>query len=230
MGTKKQAEKSKKNWTKIIAIIVGVLFVVLMVVSSLGSSWISSIAGVKTGDVVTLDYTIRDASGTPLVTSSQQVYQQMVSAGSSVIYSKQLTVTANQTAPTTVVPVQVYAAGNWDNSFALFANEYDAISSGILGMKTSGQKTIPLISNKPMSQFWTVDQLAANNMSISSIKVGQQIALGISDNPTADLTNSTTPYYIRLGEITNKTAEGVTIDFAYPSVDVTVVSIKSATS
>jgi len=230
MGAKKQAEKSGKMWTKILAIVAGVLFVVLMVVSSMGSSWISSLATVKPGDVVVLDYTLKDAQGNPLVTSSSSLYKQLTSGNSSVLYSKQLTLTANQSLPKSVFPVQVYSEKTgWTNQFALFASEYDAMSLGIVGLKTNGQKTISLVSKQPMTQFWSADQLVSNNMSLSSMQVGQLIALGVSDNPEA-AGNSTAQYYVRIGEITNKTPDGITLDFSYPSVDVTVVSINKATS
>ena len=230
MGAKKQAEKSKKIWTKVLAIVAGVLFVVLMVVSSMGSSWISSLATAKSGDVVVIDYTLKDALGNPLVTSNYDTYTQLVNKGSSVMYSKQLTVTANQSLPNSIFPVQVYSANTgWTTRFALFASEYDAISKGIVGLNTKGQKTIVLTSNMPMTQFWSVDQLKSKNMSLSSMEVGQLIALGVSDNPDAASENSTSQYYVRIGEITNKTSDGITLDFAYPSVDVTVVSINKAT-
>ncbi|MFA5332116.1 MAG: hypothetical protein WC342_07030 [Methanoregula sp.] len=227
MGTKKQAEKTKKTWSKVAVITLGVLFVVLMVVSSLGMSWISSVAGVKSGDVVVIDYTILDANGTPIVTTSQQVYQQVVSSGSSVFVSRQLQLIANESATKAIMPIPVYAAGTWNNSFALFANEYDAISQGVVGMKVNGQKTISL-DGKPMEQFWTVDQLEANNMNITRAVVGEKLALGVSNNPT--MSNSSTDYSIRIGEIINKTPEGVGIDFSYPSIKVTVVSRNGGTS
>jgi hypothetical protein len=231
MGAKKQAEKSGKMWTKILAIVAGVLFVVLMVVSSMGSSWISSLATVKPGDVVVLDYTLKDGQGNPLVTSSSSLYKQLASGGSSVLYSKQLTLTANQSLQKSVFPVQVYSEKTgWTNQFALFASEYDAISSGVVGLKTNGQKTISLVSKQPMTQFWSADQLVRNNLSLSSMQVGQLIALGVSDNPEAASDNSTAQYYVRIGEITNKTTDGITLDFSYPSVDVTVVSVNKATS
>ncbi|WP_292425136.1 hypothetical protein [Methanoregula sp.] len=232
MGAKKQAVKSKKVWIKALAIVAGVFFVIVMIVSSMGSSWISSLAVVKPGDVAVVDYTIRDSQGQPLLTSNQQLYTQLTSGGSSVMYSKQLTITANQSLTKSVFPVQFYTANTgWasTNQFALFASEYDAISTGIVGLNTNGKKTISLASKQPMTQFWSADQLASNNMSLSSMQVGQLLALGVSDNPEAASDNSTAQYYVRLGEITNKTSDGITLNFAYPSVDVTVVSINKAT-
>jgi len=231
MGAKKQAVKSKKVWIKVLAIVAGVLFVVLMVVSAMGSSWISSLATIKPGDVAVVDYTLRDAQGNPLLTSNQQLYTQLAGEGSGVLYAKQLTITANQSITTAVFPVQVYTASTgWTNQFALFASEYNAISTGIVGLKTNGQKTISLTSAQPMTQFWSANQLALNNMSLSSMQVGERIALGVSDNPDAALANSTSQSYVRIGEVTNKTPDGITIDFSYPSVDVTIVSINQASS
>jgi hypothetical protein len=235
MGTKKQAEKSKKMWVKILAVIACVFFAIVMILSAMGSSWITSLATIKPGDVVVVDYTLRDAQGTPIMTSNQQLYTQLTSQGSGLLYSKQLTITANQSLANgvDVFPIQFYSSANgWStqNQFALFASEYDAISSGIIGLHANSQKTISLSTAKPMTQFWSADQLAASNMSLSSVQVGQLIALGVSSNPYAYETNSTAPSYVRIGEVANKTADGITIDFSYPSVDVTVESINAASS
>lgn len=231
MGTKKQQEKSKKLWVKVLAVIVGVVFVVLMVVSSMGSSWISGIASVKPGDTVVVDYTLRDAQGHAIVTSSSSLYKQLAGQGSNVLYSKQLTLTANQSLATPLFPVQVYSTSSgWASQFALFASEYNTMSNGIVGLRVSDQKTISLDSGKPMTQFWSTEQLENNNMSLSQMSVGQLIALGVSDNPEAGAGNSTATYYTRVGEITNKTSEGITLDFAYPTADITVVSINKASS
>ena len=49
------------------------------------------------------------------------------------MYSKQLTITANQSPSTAIFPVQVYTAkSGWNNQFALFASEYTTISTGVV--------------------------------------------------------------------------------------------------
>ena len=55
--------------------------------------------------------------------------------------------------PSAIFPVQVYTQNTgWaTNPFALFGSEYSAISTGIVGLKANGQKTISLQSNKPMT-------------------------------------------------------------------------------
>lgn len=229
MGTKKQEEKSRKLWIKILAVGLCVVVAAMMVISAMGSSWISSLAVVKPGDVAVVDYTLKDAQGNPLVTTDATVYKQALNSGSNILYSKQLTVTANQSAASSVYPVSVYSEGTgWSTQFALFANEYNAISNGIVGMRASSQKTIPLTENKPMTQVWTADQLESHKVNFSSIKVGSILALGVSSNPEAEYSNSTSDYYMRLGEVTNKTPNDLTIDFSYPTIDVTVTSINKA--
>ncbi|MEN6443704.1 MAG: hypothetical protein WC391_01425 [Methanoregula sp.] len=225
MGEKKQAEKSRKRWTKVLAIIAGVLFVVLMVVSSMGSSWMTSLASVKPGDVVVLDYTIRDSHGYPLVTSDQAIYTQAIASGDQALYSKQLTITANQSLTQPIYPVQVYTSqSGWGQKYAIFASEYDELSTGILGLKTNEKKTINTESSKPMTQNWTDDQLMKNNLNLSDMRVGQVLSLGVSDDPEAAITN-TSVYYIRMGEIANVTGDGIILDFSHPNMDISVVSI-----
>ena len=94
-------------------------------------------------------------------------------------------------------------------------------------MKANDQKTISIME-KPEPTFWSADKLAANNMSLSSIQVGELIYLGAG--PETMQTNSSAPSYLRIGEVSNKTADGITIDISYPSIDVTVESINAASS
>lgn len=225
MGVKKQAEKSKKQWTKILAVVAGVLFVVLMVVSSMGMSWMTSLRSVQPGDVVVLDYTINDAQGNPMITSDQSLYKSLTTAGKGVILSKQLTVTANQSLVKSVYPVQVYTPqSGWATQYAIFASEYDVLSNSVVGMKSGSTKTVPIISGSPMTQFWSKEQLTKNKLNLTEVSVGDAIALGISENPLAADKN-TTSYYLRIGQISEKAPEGVTIDFAHPSYVISVASI-----
>ena len=230
MGEKKRKEASTKNWTKIIiGIFVAffcVVFAVGMIISSTGTGWISGLVGVKPGDVVVLDYTLKDAQGNPLVTSDQTLYNRIKAAGYDIYGSKQMTITANQSLTTPVFPIQVYTSqSGWGDKYSIFASEYNSISSGIIGMKKNEKKTINVVSGIPLTQYWTADQLRERKLNLSDVQVGTVIPLGVSENPGAATDNSTTSYYIRLGEVTNKDADGVTIDFSHPIIDVSIFSI-----
>jgi len=229
MGEKKRKEAAGKKWNKIIVIVVGVLFVVLMIVSSMGSSWINSLAVTKPGDVVRLDYTLYDASGSPIITTNQQVFEKAIAQGNGMIYSKPLTITANQTYTDSVYPVQVFTVANgWDNQYAFFPKEYEAISAGVGGMKTNEKKTISLPVEASMTQLWTPAQLSLNNVNLSKIKVGDMMAMGVS-NSHEELDSNTTAPNFRVAVITGKSDSGATVDFGCPKIDITVAAINART-
>jgi hypothetical protein len=224
MGEKKKKEASTKLWQKILIVGACVLFVVLMVVSGMGSSWLSIFSVVKPGDTVVIDYTLFDAGGKPILTTDQQLYT-TTPANSGLVLSRQISITANQSSIRSLYPVQIYTpASGWSNQFAIFSQEYDAISAGLVGMKINEQKRISIPSGNSMTQNWSADQLMLNNVNISDINVGDVLAMGVSDNPEVEVSNSTITY-IRTGEVTQKYPSGVVVDFGYPSADIRVVSI-----
>ena len=226
MGEKKQKEKSIAQWKKVVVVGACVLFVVLMIVSGMGMSWISAFAVVKPGDVVVVDYTLYDAGGNPIVTSDQTLFKTEYTQGHSIIYSKQISVTANQSLSHPLFPVQVYSAtAGWVNQFAIFRPEYDAISSGIVGMKVNGEKRITIPSSETMTQLWSPELLQRNGVNLTTINIGDLLTMGVSDNPEEMASNTSTMTYMRVGEVSRKSTQGVVVDFGYPSVVVSIVSI-----
>lgn len=226
MGEKKQKEKTVAQWKKIVVVGACVLFVVLMIVSGMGSSWISAFAVAKPGDVAVIDYTLYDAGGNPIVTTDQTLFRQAVSQGKFMLFSKQLSITSNQPLAQTLLPVQVYSTSSgWVDKFAIFKPEYDAMSSGIVGMKVNEQKRINIPSAASMTQLWTPELLKRNGVNMSDIKVGDIIPMGVSDNPEQMATNQSSTSYVRIGEVSQKTPEGATVNFGYPAADIRVVSI-----
>ena len=71
MGVKKKKEDSTKLVSKILIVGVCLLFVGLMVLSGMGSSWLTIFTSVKAGDTVVIDYTLFDAGGKPIVTTDK---------------------------------------------------------------------------------------------------------------------------------------------------------------
>jgi len=228
MGEKKKKQEQVRNIYKVLAVVGCILFVVLMVVSSMGSGWITSFHGIQPGETVTIDYTIRDAQGYPLVTTDQQLYKQVAGTGQGIYFSKQLAIQANQSSIKAVIPVQVYSPDSgWTKTFALFGGESDAISKGIVGMKTNEQKSISIPFRDSMTQTWSVAQLRSNGVNLTDIKTGDMIAMGVSDTPELEKNSTASTYSIRIGEVTKKSADGVVINFGYPAIDVRVVSISN---
>jgi hypothetical protein len=227
MGEKKQKQQTK-NWIKALVVIACVLFVVLMVVSAMGTGWLSFFTVIRPGDTVTIDYTIRDGNGDPLVTTDQQVYRTGAGSGAGIFFSKQLVVQANQSSTKAVIPIQVYSAeGGWSKTFALFGGEFDAITSNIIGMKDNEQKSIRMPFRDSMTQTWSPAQLKSNGVNLTDVQIGDQIAMGVSDTPELEKNTTASSYSIRIGEVTKKSADGVVISFGYPTIDVTIVSINN---
>jgi hypothetical protein len=224
MSDKKQKEAMVKKVKQVLVVGACVLFVVLMILSGMGSNWLKMFTVVKPGDAVVVDYTFYDISGKPLLTTNQQIYSQLTTKGQSIIFGKQLPVTAGQNLTKSLYPVQIYTEGNgWTGSFAIFGTEYDAISETLIGMKTGDQKRIRL-TNASLSQTWSKETLERNNVSIDLMNVGDSLAMGVSDKPEEMASNASVSY-TRIGEITSKTADGIVIDFGYPYVDITVTTI-----
>jgi FKBP-type peptidyl-prolyl cis-trans isomerase 2 len=224
MGEKKQKEELKKKVYQVFIVGVCILFVVLMILSGMGSQWLTMFTVIKPGDTVVLDYTMYDAAGNPVMTSSQQAYTKAAEKGRDIIISRQLSMTAGKNLTTSVFPVNIYTStGGWTTQYALFSNEYQAINQQLAGMKTGDQKRIP-IPNSTIEQEWSAAQLANNSVNISDLRTGDLFALGVSDDPLG-MMNSTSTTYTRAGEITRITNESVVVDIGYPTVEISVVAI-----
>ena len=193
----------------------------------MGTSWISSFATVKPGDSVVIDYTLYNSNGYPLITTDLSQYQQAMSTGMGLIYAKQITLAANQSWPAYVYPVQIYTAqGGWSKQFAIFSMEYNAISSGVVGMKANQKKRISFPDNGTMIQFFSAASLQQNNVNSSELAVGDSLSMGVSDTP--ELARQFLGYLCphRAGN-PGITGCGVTVDFGYPGADITVTSINN---
>jgi len=226
MGEKKKKEESMKLAKKVLIVGACVLFVVLMIISGMGSGWLTLFTSVKPGDSVTIDYTLFDAAGKPIVTTEKSTYDQVVAQGRGVFSSKQITITANQTMEKPIYAITVYPSnGGTVQQLALFSSEYNAVSSGIIGMRVNEQKRIAISSNLSMTYDWSAERLALNKINLSDITVGESFFMGVSDNPEDAANNTSANTFLRIGDVATKSPEGVVVDFSYPMADVRVVSI-----
>jgi hypothetical protein len=226
MGVKKKKEESTKLVSKILIVCVCVLFVGLMILSGMGTGWLTIFSSVKSGDTVVIDYTLFDAAGKPIVTTEKSTYDQAVAQGSGIFGSKQITITANQTMEKPIYSILVYPSnGGKVQQLALFSSEYNALSSGIIGMRVNEQKRIAISPNTTMTYDWSAERLALNKINLSEITVGDSFFMGVSDNPEAAANNTTASAFLRIGEVTKKSPEGLVVNFSFPAIDVRVVTI-----
>jgi hypothetical protein len=225
MGEKKKKEATVKTWKKVLFVAAALLFIVIMVVSSMGMNWISGIAPVKAGDAVLVDYTIYDSSGRPFLTTDQQVYKEQAAKGVSILFAKQLTLTANQSYRQALYPVLVYSPMNGGSyqEFALYNPEYAAINNAVVGMKANEKKRIALPTSGTMSALLSPEDLEKTQIDIKSLENGDSLLLGVSENPESMAGNASAVSYVRLAQVVRVSDAGVVVDFGYPSADVTVV-------
>ena len=226
MGDKKQKEAMMKKVKQVLVVGACVLFVVLMILSGMGSGWLTMFTVIKPGDKVVVDYTFYDTNGNPLLTTNQQTYSQVASKGKNILFGRQLSMTAGQNVTKSLYPVQIYTSeSGWSQQFAIFGTEYNAIGSTLIGMRTGDQKRIQ-IPNSSIVQEWPKEQIE-QKIGMDNLNVDDILLMGVSDNPEEMMTNTSTTVYTRIGVITSKTAEGILVDSGYPSVDISIVSINA---
>src|SRR5512147_160875 len=210
MGDKKQKELIRKRLTQVLVVGACVLFVILMVLSGMGSHWLTMFTVVKPGDKVIVDYTFYDAGGHPLLTSNQQVYTQATSQGKSIIVGRQLSLIAGQNTSRMVYPVQIYTPSEgWSGQFALFSTEYNAIDGALTGMRTGEQKHLS-VPNSSIAQAWSKADIE-KKISMDNLNLGDVLTMGVSDNPE-NMTSNSSVVYTRVGVISHKSDEGIIVD------------------
>jgi FKBP-type peptidyl-prolyl cis-trans isomerase 2 len=222
MGEKKQKEARMKRVKQILIVLACVLFVVLMILSGMGSHWITSFKTVKPGDSVVVDYTLYDSAGNPILTSDQQR-----AAKGNIIYTYQrLTLAAGQDPVKSMYPVPIYTGSSETTTqFAILPTEYAAINQAIIGMKSGDQKRVQIPeSSEP--RLWDAATIAQSGLNVSQISVGELIPMALSDNPEAMASNSSSTY-LRIGRITGISGDGIVVDVNYPAADISIVSINA---
>jgi hypothetical protein len=153
---------------------------------------------------------------------------QDVAKGENIFATKQLTVISNKTMDKSIFGVPGSAStGTGVQQLAIFSSEYNAISSGIIGMKVNEQKRIAIPSDNMMKNDLSVEQLALSKINLTDISVGDSFFMGVSDT-TQQVTNTTkATTYLRIGDVVSKSPDGVVVDLNYPSIEVKVVSINN---
>ena len=221
-------EKEKKsgvaNWKKALAIVAGVLFVVLMIVSSMGMSWISGIAPAKPGDTATLLYTVWDDQGRPVLTTDQRIFNETWGKQNIVFLASPIQMVVNSTTSDLFAPMPAQLPRVGEVRFALLGAEANRISQGLVGMRDGETKRISLDLGDPMETDITndqFDQMFGN--STTNVVAGKQFIRVLTDQPAINLDpNVTLPEYYRVFYFKSINQDGYTLKYGYTSADVTV--------
>ncbi len=214
-------------WKKVLFVSVGVLFVVLMIVSSTGTSWLNVFQTVKPGAIVVTDVTFRDNQDRTVLTTSETIYSSAIKENRSVFLVSPFTVDAGleYTDPVMTVPILAPQSGV---NYTLFGEEYNAITMGVVGMHPGGTKTIPLDSNVTEERNYTAEEFDRLGGDFGNTSVGDEMVLSFVENPAALYDNTTTPTYaLRTTHVVNKTDESLVLSFSLASADLTITKVTS---
>lgn len=223
-------KKEEINWTKYGIVTVCVLMAVFMVFSMLGMSWLNIFSQAKPGNSAIIDYTIRDAQNRPIVTTSSSILLQAQEADDLVLMSDKLLVRVNISETRDLVPIQVLSPSSQGGliDFGLFGPELDAISFGAVGMKVGESKTVTVPIGTQLVRTMTRAQFAnITGDSFGDVKVGDQVPIAFSETPQISVDNTTPTSYLRTSTITSMNEEEVTINYGYPTIDITLSELRS---
>ncbi len=223
----KPEEPGTALWKKVLFVSVGVLFVVLMVVSSMGTSWLNVFQTVKPGAVVVTDVTITDDQNRPVLTTSESVYMNGLKENRSVFLVSPFVLDAGLPYTDTVKTVPIVAPQGGVN-YTLFGEEYNAITMGVTGMHPGGTKTIPLGSNVTEERNYTAEEFEQLGGDFGNTSIGDEMVLSFVENPAALYDNTTTPSYaLRTTHVVNRTDDSLVLSFSHARADLTVSQVRS---
>jgi hypothetical protein len=227
---KKGKEKEIFPWKKVFVIAVGVLFVAMMVLSAMGMSWLQSFRRVAANDSVTVDFTLRDPLGQPVLTSDQNLYRAALTQGGLILLTSPLTIRAGYVGngPFTGVKAENYylsRAGQQIN-FGILGQELDGMDVAVLGMKTGEKKTVRFTLSDPLVISMKDYEFTAMGGNFTALTVGDLIPIGFSETPLVsgleDSNTSAQNAIWRIGTVINKTGHSIEVRHLYPTVDITV--------
>ena len=228
---KSDVKKNPINWPKYVVIVACVLLAVFMIFSMLGMSWLNVFSQAKPGNSATIDFTIRDAQDRPIVTTNSGIYNKAIDAKNLALMTDKMSIRVNISESRDLVPIQVVNPSNQGGliDFGLFRPELDAISYGTLGMKVGESKTLQIPMASQLTRTMTMEQFAnISGESYANAKVGDQVPIAFSENPQIALDNSTASTYLRTSSITAIKDGNVTINYGYPTIDITLTQLANS--
>jgi hypothetical protein len=231
-------KKEKKTeifpWKKVFVIAVGVLFVAMMVFSAMGMSWLQSFRTVMANDTVTIDFTVRDTMGQPVLTTDQNLYQTTLARGYLVFITSPLTIQAGHLGNQPYTGVQAenyYVSRSGDQvKFGILGQELDELDAAVLGMKTGDIKTIHFTFSDPLIISMTKQEFTSMGGNFTNSGIGDLVPIGISEAPVVQglkgYNSTPTNTVLRIAIVVNKTAGAIEVQHRYPSADITVKEFK----
>lgn len=221
---KKDTKKKNDDWAKT-ATRVFVVFILISCVLgfTLTMGFFNIFKKAEEGSIVAVQYTIRDETGIPIITSETSVVEtEGVLAG----VSQPIQFMVNQTYEDFIVPIEVYVYSSGVINYALFETEMQAISDGVVGLGEGDSTTVYFPFGSSLEREMSKEQYENIGGNFSEAEVGMWIPLGFAPQPEIALENET-PQTIatRYAKITDIGDDSLTVLYGYAGADVRVETI-----
>jgi hypothetical protein len=220
---KREKEEKTKFWTKVMLILIAVLFVGMMILSSMGTGWLTTFRTVKPLDTLAMQYTLRDGSGQVILTTDKTVYQTALKNGDPVFYTTTLDILAGKTGNPAIQGVPAYNPYVGEVQFGLLGLEADEMGAALLGLRAGETKKVTFVFEDPLQVDVSEEEFNIIGGNFSTSVVGDWIPIGFSETPRTDISgeNETPPNtVIRMARIVEKTNTSALLGYRYPTAEI----------
>jgi hypothetical protein len=227
---KPQEQKAQPiNWAQIFIAAFCVIMAISMVVSMFGTTWLNFFTTVKESDRAIVDFTFYDELGRPVVTTSQSIYQRAVETNDIIFFTERMTLIAGARTERDLTPIKAFTQYSLDFvDFGLFGPEIDEMAYAVIGKKVGSSINVDIPMSVDLVRFMDNEQfiqIAGDILDV--VQVGDQLPISFSETPQIVLDDAIPQTYLRTATITEITDEGVTLNYGYPYVALTVAELRS---
>jgi hypothetical protein len=164
-----------------------------------------------------------DDNGNTIITTDLPTARAALQQGIPVLYaSEALSMTAGKTGSPAFTLVPAYNPVIGTTNFALFGQEYDEMSVGLLGLHAGESRTIPFSFNDTYEQTFTAAYLESQGFNFSTLAVGDLVSFGISTTPVVqgleNANETQEEVAVRTASVVEKTNESATFRLRYATV------------
>ena len=159
----------------------------------------------KEGDRASIDFTFYDSFGRPVVTTSQEIYQENVENEDIIFLAGAMPIVAGSVSGGDLIPIEVFSQYTTSGllEFGLFGPELDEMGYAIIGQKVGSVIDVEIPMAKDLIRFMDNNQFIqiAGDI-LDFVEVGDQVPIAFSKTPQIALDDATPQIYLRTATIT----------------------------
>jgi len=231
MKSDKKGKNTKKStwvqsWGKIFLVMAGILFVGVMIITSMGTSWLVAMKPAQSGDVAYVDVSLKDELGRTVFTTNQRVFNMSLEKGTLAVWlAEPMVIRVNDTTMDLVKPVPAYlSVKGWD-SFAFLGPEYNQVAAGLAGMKEGETRRITFVQDPFFQRELSREEYTQMGGNFTASQEGDLSIFGFATDTTISAGNDTPQYALRTVTLKDKTDTNITVNYGYSGADITILRL-----